>query len=80
MKKITNIKKKIIDMNIINKNKEKSSIKQQANPTYKQYIKYNPKLTQFGCDNTQIQINRNKVNKKLNSIFSNIERTKKKKK
>ena len=35
----------------------KSSIQQQAKPTNdKQYIKYNPKLTQFGCDvNNRIQ-------------------------
>ena len=40
---------------ILNKN---SSFQQQVNPTNNtQHIKYNPKLAQFSCDNTQIWIN-----------------------
>ena len=36
-----------------------------------------PQITLFGCDNTQIQINTNKVNVKLNLILINIQITKK---
>ena len=46
----------------MNKIEKNSSIQQQTNSTScTQHIKYNQKLTQFGCNNTQIYINTNHV-------------------
>ena len=53
---------------VIIDNSENSSFQNQANLTNNtQHTKDNYKLTQFGCDNTKIQINtktKNKENKK----------------
>ena len=50
-----NKKKKTNNKYVTINSLRKRLLQQQANPTDNtQHIKYNPKLTHFGCDNSQI--------------------------